>query len=112
MILVEGTSDRLALEALALRRGRDLDADGAAALARARQVVQMYVDVVASLDPTLELKPGEDPPLEKFAFAGTPGDVARKARALLDAGAHRVEFGSPHGRLDLLCDRVLPELRR
>jgi hypothetical protein len=28
VVLVEGTSDRLALEALALRRGRDLDAEG------------------------------------------------------------------------------------
>jgi 5,10-methylenetetrahydromethanopterin reductase len=88
-----------------------VDEDGAAARARAKQVVQMYVDVVASLDPTLDLRPGQEPPLEKFAFAGTPAEVAAQARGLLDAGAHRVEFGSPQGRLDLLCDRVLPELR-
>ena len=30
VVLVEGTSDRLALEALAHRRGRDLDAEGIA----------------------------------------------------------------------------------
>jgi len=33
VILVEGTSDQLALEALARRRGRDLDAEGVAVLA-------------------------------------------------------------------------------
>ena len=32
-------------------------------------------------------------------------------RTLVEAGASRVEFGTPQGRLDLLCDRVLPELR-
>jgi 5,10-methylenetetrahydromethanopterin reductase len=88
-----------------------VDEDGAAARARAAKAVEMYLDVVAGLDRTLDLKPGEAPPLEKFTFAGTPTDVAAQALALLDAGAHRVEFGAPQGRLDLLCDRVLPELR-
>jgi 5,10-methylenetetrahydromethanopterin reductase len=88
-----------------------VDEDGAVARARAAKVVEQYLDVVAELDPTLELKPGQTPPLEKFTMAGTPAEVAAHARALLDSGARRVEFGTPQGRLDLLCDRVLPELR-
>jgi 5,10-methylenetetrahydromethanopterin reductase len=88
-----------------------VDEDGAAARGRAAAAVQMYLDVVAELDPTLELKPGQAPPLEKFTFAGTPAEVAAHASAVLEAGAHRVEFGAPHGRLDLLCDRVAPEVR-
>ena len=72
----------------------------------------MYLDVVGSLDPTLE---GESPPLEKFVLAGTPAEVAGQAAALLEAGAYRVEFGTPQGEptehgVELLCDRVLPEL--
>jgi 5,10-methylenetetrahydromethanopterin reductase len=88
-----------------------IDEDRAAARARAAAEVEMYLDVVGALDRTLELGPGEQPPLEKFVLAGTPGDVAAHARSLVEAGAARVEFGTPQGRLDLLCDRVLPELR-
>jgi 5,10-methylenetetrahydromethanopterin reductase len=90
--------------------------DGERAREHARRQVQMYLDVVADLDPTLELRPGETPPLERFALAGTPEQVAEQARALYDAGAHRVEFGTPQGLttrdgVELLCDRVLPLLR-
>jgi 5,10-methylenetetrahydromethanopterin reductase len=72
----------------------------------------MYLDVVGGLDPTLE----GPPPLEKFTLAGTPQEVADQARALLDAGVKRVEFGTPQGLttargVELLCDRVLPLLR-
>jgi 5,10-methylenetetrahydromethanopterin reductase len=84
-----------------------VDDDGDRARAEARARVQMYLDVVGELDPTLE---GGEPPLEKFAIAGTPEEVAAHATALYDAGVHRVEFGNPRG-LDLLCDRVLPLLR-
>jgi 5,10-methylenetetrahydromethanopterin reductase len=54
--------------------------------------------------------------LDKLAFAGTPEDVARRAAALYDAGADRVEFGTPHGLtprhgVELLAARVLPGLR-
>jgi 5,10-methylenetetrahydromethanopterin reductase len=85
-----------------------VDADGAAARARAAKVVELYLEVVGELDPTLE---GAPPPLEKFTLAGTPAEVARQTRGLLEAGAFRVEFGTPQGDLDLLCDRVIPELR-
>jgi len=84
-----------------------VDEDGGRARAEARERVQMYLDVVGELDPTLE---GSEPPLEKFSIAGTPEEVAAHAVALYEAGVHRVEFGNPQG-LDLLCDRVLPLLR-
>ncbi len=94
-----------------------VDEDGAAARARAAAEVAMYLEVVARLDRTLELRPGQPPPLEKFAIAGTPEEVAEHARALLDAGADRVEFGTPQGLttpegVRLLAERVLPLLRR
>jgi 5,10-methylenetetrahydromethanopterin reductase len=85
-----------------------VDKDGAAARARAAEVVRLYLEVVGDLDPTLE---GAKPPLEKFTLAGTPAEVAAQARKLIEAGAFRVEFGTPQGDLDLLCDRVVPELR-
>jgi 5,10-methylenetetrahydromethanopterin reductase len=88
-----------------------VDEDSAAARARAAAEVEMYLDVVGALDRTLDLRPGEKPPLEKFVLAGTPTEVAAHARTLVEAGASRVEFGTPQGRLDLLCNRVLPELR-
>ena len=88
-----------------------VDADGDAARARAAKEVELYLDVVGALDPTLELRPGERTPLEKFVLAGAPRDVAEHARALLDAGAFRVEFGTPQGDLDLLLGDVVRELR-
>ena len=93
-----------------------VDEDGTRARAHARAQVQMYLDVVGGLDPTLGLRAGQSPPLEKFVIAGTPEEVARHASVLYDAGAHRVEFGTPQGLttrrgVELLCDRVLPILR-
>ena len=66
--------------------------------------------------PTLELEPGEPPPLERFCIAGTPEEVAERVLELWDAGADRVELGTPQGRtplagIDLVCERVLPLLR-
>lgn len=94
-----------------------VDEDGDAARARARAEVQMYLDVVGGLDPTLELAPGDEPPLDRFVIAGMPEEVAAQAARLLEAGAKRVEFGTPQGLttahgVELLCDRVLPLLRR
>ncbi|GAA2900578.1 hypothetical protein GCM10010517_66230 [Streptosporangium fragile] len=115
-----------------------VDTDGAAARARARSEVAMYLAVVADLDPTAEV-PGDlldrvkvlvdagqdvaagrlipDDLLDLFAFSGTPEQVAAQAQALIDAGAHRVEFGTPHGLtddrgVDLLGTAVLPLLDR
>jgi 5,10-methylenetetrahydromethanopterin reductase len=115
-----------------------VDTDGAAARARARTEVAMYLAVVADLDPTAEL-PADllarvkelvdlgrheaagrlipDDLLDLFAFSGTPEQVAAQAQALIDAGVRRVEFGTPHGLTDqrgveLLGSAVLPLLRR
>jgi 5,10-methylenetetrahydromethanopterin reductase len=95
-----------------------VDEDGTAARERARESVQMYFDVVASLDPTVHATPGliTDELLDRFAFAGTPSEIAHQVRDVFDAGAKRVEFGAPFGLevehgLRLLGERVLPTFR-
>ncbi len=89
-----------------------VDEDGDRARTHAQREVEMYLEVVGGNDPTLD----GPPTLDRFAFAGTPEDVAAHARRLYDAGAKRVEFGTPQGLttaagIDLLCDRVLPLLK-
>jgi len=115
-----------------------VDEDGRAARAKARREVAMYLAVVAELDPTAAV-PADlldrvralvatgddagagalipDDVLDLFAFSGTPEQVAAQAHALFEAGAARVEFGTPHGLTDtggveLLGRRVLPLLPR
>jgi 5,10-methylenetetrahydromethanopterin reductase len=93
-----------------------VDEDGDWARERARRAVAPYLGVVAHLDPTLELALGDEPPLERFCIAGTPEQVAQRVVELWDAGAARVELGTPQGRSPLegvgvICDRVLPLLR-
>ncbi|MFY1694630.1 MULTISPECIES: LLM class flavin-dependent oxidoreductase [unclassified Solwaraspora] len=115
-----------------------VDTDGEAARAKARTEVAMYLAVVADLDPTVTV-PDEllahvkslvaagrdvdagrlvpDDLLDRFAFSGTPAQVAAQAQALIDAGVRRVEFGTPHGLTDdrgveLLGAQVLPLLRK
>jgi 5,10-methylenetetrahydromethanopterin reductase len=114
-----------------------VDEDAAAARQRARTEAALYFPVVAGLDPTLEVpaslvaevrrlvdagdqeRAGElisDDLLDRLAFAGTPEQVARQAQALFDAGAHRVEFGTPQGLstergIRLLGERVFPHFR-
>ncbi|MFI5893863.1 LLM class flavin-dependent oxidoreductase [Actinoplanes sp. NPDC051513] len=115
-----------------------VDTDGEAARAKARTEVAMYLAVVADLDPTVTLPDGlvaavsrlvgagrhesagrliPDDVLDRFAFSGTPAQVAAQAQALIDAGVRRVEFGTPHGLtddrgVDLLGSSVLPLLSR
>ena len=91
-----------------------VDEDGAWARDRARSAVAPYLDVVAGLDPTID--PTAPPPLDRFCIAGTPKEVAARVEALWNAGADRVELGTPQGRntlagIELICDRVLPLLR-
>ena len=114
-----------------------VDDDGDRARKIARREVAMYLAIVAELDPTLALEPelvsrvralvaaGDDEGagalisddlLDRFAFAGSPEQIANHAEAAFDAGAARVEFGTPHGAperrgIDLLCAEVLPRLR-
>lgn len=93
-----------------------VDADGSWARERARAVVAPYLEVVAHLDPTLDLRAGQSPPLELFTIAGTPDEVAARVVELWDAGVDRVELGTPQGRttlegVSLICERVLPLLR-
>jgi len=94
-----------------------VDEDGDSAREHARAAVEPYLDVVAHLDTSLDLRDGQPPPLEPFCIAGTPEEVAARIVELWDAGAHRVELGTPQGRttaggVDLICERVLPLLRR
>ncbi len=114
-----------------------VDEDGGRARAAARRAVAMYVDVVGARDPTAPVEPEllerigalvaggraeeagallSDDVLARFAFAGTPAEVAAQAEALFEAGASRIDFGTPHGideahGVDLLCREVLPRLR-
>ena len=114
-----------------------VDEDGAAARQLAKREVALYLPIVADLDPTVTLEPAlvarlkaaaaaydfvaaaalvSDELLAKFAFAGTPDQVAAHAASLFAAGAQRVEFGTPHGLtpeegMRLLGTRVLPALR-
>jgi 5,10-methylenetetrahydromethanopterin reductase len=114
-----------------------VDRDGAAARALARRKAALYLPVIAELDRTLPIDPEQlarinaaaaafdfdraaadisDDLLQLLGFAGTPQDVARQAGDLLDAGAARIEFGTPHGLseaegLHLLGSAVLPLLR-
>ena len=92
--------------------------DGAAARRLARSAVAMYLDVVGQLDVTHEVPTGgviADEALDRFAMAGTPDQVIAQAKRLFDAGAGRVEFGSPHGLAEeegirLLGELVVPQL--
>jgi 5,10-methylenetetrahydromethanopterin reductase len=111
-----------------------VDEDGASARHLARAEVATYLPVVARMDPAPDLgaidlaamqrlvRAGDhagagrlvpDAVLDRFAFSGTPGQVAAQVEGLFDAGATRVEFGTPHGitaarGIELLGRRVLP----
>lgn len=115
-----------------------IDRDRETARALARTEVAMYLDVIADLDETVTLPPGlldmvraglergdavgagraiPGDVLDLFALAGDPDDIAARAQALIDAGAGRVEFGTPLGpdplaAIDLLGEAVLPLLDR
>jgi 5,10-methylenetetrahydromethanopterin reductase len=111
-----------------------VDEDGERARAIARTEVAMYLAVVAELDPTFRVPPAvlarvrtlveagdhrragaaiPDEVLDRFAFSGTPEHVAALVRGALDAGARRVDLGTPHGisveaGIELIGRRVLP----
>ena len=115
-----------------------IDEDREQARRMARQSVALYMPIVAKLDPTLEIDPelmarvekhvnageseqaGElisDDLLERFAFAGNAEDIIRQCEQLFEAGAHRVELGTPHGvsqsatGIHILGKQVIPALQ-
>lgn len=114
-----------------------VDEDGHAARRRARAEAALYFGTVAGLDPTIDVSDtvlGEverlvragdaaaagalipDDVLDRLAFSGTPEHVVRQVEELFDAGATRVELGTPHGLTDrggveLLAARVAPAFR-
>ena len=111
-----------------------INEDRAAARRKVRREAAMYLPVVAAFDPTLDDPEWlarvqaldarkdyagisqliSDELLDKFAFAGNAQDIIRQTQALIEAGATRIEFGTPHGlasSLDgirLLGEKVLP----
>ena len=113
-----------------------VDTDGKAARDLARREAALYLPIIATLDHSLAIEPEllvrlkeatdaydferagsyiSDDLLQRLAFAGTPDQVASQAAALFEAGARRVEFGTPHGLttgqgLRLLGERVMPAL--
>lgn len=115
-----------------------VDEDGEAARGLARAEVAMYIAVVGGNDPTVDvpadllariqahLDDGDDRAagelipdhlLDRFAFAGTPEQVAAQAQSLIDVGVDRIEFGPPQGRdtmhgVELIGERVIPLLDR
>jgi 5,10-methylenetetrahydromethanopterin reductase len=116
-----------------------IDEDREAARQAARRAVALYLPVVAGLDPTVNVDPElmarirglvnadksdeaaaliSDDVLDRFAFSGNVGDIIRQTNRLFEAGAGRVEFGTPHGLheaavgIRLLGEKVVPTLRK
>lgn len=115
-----------------------IDHDRHLARQAARRSVALYLPVVAPLDPTVQVEPElierlqilanqqawddaaaliSDDLLDKFAFSGDAHDIIDHASRLFEAGARRIEFGTPHGiksevGIEILGEQVLPILRR
>ena len=115
-----------------------IDDDRDAARWMARKAVSLYMPIVSKLDPTLEIDPelmtrvqahvnaGDDDKaaqlipddiLDRFMFAGNPADIIAQCERLYDAGAFRIELGTPHGVKDaatgiqLIGQQVIPALK-
>lgn len=116
-----------------------IDDDRAQARLAAKRSVALYLPVVAPLDPTVTVEPdlierlrthvnqGEhdaaaalisDDLLDRFALSGNAQDLINHASRLFEAGAERIEFGTPHGLLKpeigirILGEKVIPALRQ
>ena len=115
-----------------------IDEDRELARWTARKSVSLYMPIVSRLDPTLDIDPdlmtrlqthvnaGEDEAaarlipddiLDRFIFAGNPDDIIKQCARLYDAGAQRIELGTPHGvreaasGIHLIGRQVIPGLR-
>ncbi len=80
------------------------------------ELLQRIRDAAAVYDFDRAARDISDDLLRRVAFAGTPAEVAAQAQGLFEAGATRIEFGTPHGlsrgeRMRLLGEMVLPEVR-
>ena len=116
-----------------------VDEDREAARWMARRAVALYLPIVSRLDSTVRIDPElmrrveslvraeaheaaarliPDDLLERFAFAGDADDIIAHCERLYDAGATRIELGTPHGiataatGIHLIGQRVIPALRR
>lgn len=113
-----------------------VDEDSHAARDKVKRDLALYLPVVAALDPTVQIDPEllariahlvdlhdhdqaavliSDDLLSKFAFAGSPEQILAHCHSLYEAGAQRIEFGTPHGLqpetgIRLLGEKVLPQL--
>jgi len=113
-----------------------VDEDSRAAKQFVKRDLSLYLPVVAALDVTVNIDPEllsridslvnnnqrdaaaaliSDELLARFAIVGSPDEVVAQTQALYDAGAVRVEFGTPHGLkaedgIRLLGTKVLPAL--
>lgn len=114
-----------------------VDEDRVAARWMARKAVSLYLPIVSKLDTTQEIDPelmarvqtrvkaGDedgaarlipDAILDRFIFAGEPRDIIEQCGRLYDAGAQRIELGTPHGvhevatGIRLIGERVIPAL--
>jgi hypothetical protein len=86
VILVEGSSDKAAIEALARRRGRALDAEGVSVVAMGgAQAIGRYLHLFGPR--------GENRKVAGLCDAGEVGDFQR--------GLERAGFGSPVTRVDM-----------
>jgi 5,10-methylenetetrahydromethanopterin reductase len=114
-----------------------VDEDREQARMAARRAVALYLPVVVPLDPTVQVEPElveqlqnyvhrqendaaarliSDDLLDRFAFSGNVADIVRQCEGLFEAGATRIEFGTPHGLIAehgirLLGEQVAPILR-
>ena len=115
-----------------------VDEEREAARWMARKAVSLYLPIVSKLDITLEIEPelmarveasvhAGDPDgaarlipddiLDRFIFAGEPADIIEQCARLYEAGAQRIELGTPHAVNDaaagihLIGRHVLPALR-
>jgi 5,10-methylenetetrahydromethanopterin reductase len=108
------------------------DEDRTLARALVRRELALYLPVVAQLDPTVAIDPEltgrmaqlvnqgdaaaagdliSDDLLDRFAFAGTPADIAEHCAAIFAAGATRIELGTPHGVTPAHGLRLLARVR-
>lgn len=115
-----------------------IDEDREQARWMARKAVSLYMPIVSRLDPTLKIDPelmsrvqahvnaNEDEQaarlipdgiIDRFMFAGNPADIIEHCERLYDAGAFRIELGTPHGVQDaaigihLIGQQIIPALK-